>query len=194
MAKQLNEEAILNELHGESAFFKASLTPLREDTPQRVVSKDKKKPVQNKAGKQPSPSQIDADNPSQLVDQTVDQQANQETDRATVRTRGKSTNQPIKGSIDQPRSESVTRGFDMSPILPRPKAFYISEKQDENLDVLVKKLSDKLKGKVGQKIDRSVASRLVFEHIDLTSDETVEQLATLLIGRLTSQLTGQQEE
>ncbi len=79
--------------------------------------------------------------------------------------------------------------FDHSPVLSRPKGFYITEKQDKELDRGVRKLSEKTKGKVLQKIDRSTLLRLILDDIDLTDDQTVNRLYNRLINRLVNQLT-----
>ncbi len=52
------------------------------------------------------------------------------------------------------------------------------------------KLAERLRGRTGQKIDRSTLMRLLLEQSDLTADETADQLASLYVRRLVSQLTG----
>lgn len=79
--------------------------------------------------------------------------------------------------------------FDHSPILSRPKGFYITEKQNKDLDKGVRKLAEKTKGKVAQKIDRSTLLRLILDDIDLSDDQTVNRLYNRLIDRLVNQLT-----
>lgn len=202
MAKQLDEETILNELHGESAFFRPSPTPARDSTPQRVrVTNRRKEVVQTGAKKEAvqALAKVNGQNAGQPVDHAVDHSAHQAFVHLADSPDNESTepraNQLADQSIDEQSSRKPTTGvFDMSLILPKPKAFYITEKQNEDLDILVKKLAEKLKGKVAQKMDRSVATRLIFESVGLTSDKTAEQLANLLIGRLASQLAGQQAD
>jgi hypothetical protein len=79
--------------------------------------------------------------------------------------------------------------FDHSPILSRPKGFYITEKQNRDLDKGVRKLAEKAKGKVVQKIDRSTLLRLILDDIDVLDDQTVNRLYNRLIDRLVNQLT-----
>ncbi len=79
--------------------------------------------------------------------------------------------------------------FDHSPILSRPKGFYITEKQNRDLDKGVRKLAEKTKGKVVQKIDRSTLLRLILDEIDLSDDKTINRLYNRLIDRLVNQLT-----
>jgi hypothetical protein len=79
---------------------------------------------------------------------------------------------------------------DSSPILGRPKAFYITEAQDRDLDTLVAGISQRLAGRLNFKVDRSVVARLILESSILTSQETTDLLADELVTRLVSQLTG----
>lgn len=110
---------------------------------------------------------------------------------------GKLTKQPTKQSTSQSTSRLVNQladwstnpSIDRSTILGRPKAFYITQKQDEDLDKAVEKLSRKMGEKINQKIDRSTIIRLLLEDIDITSDRTVDRLASRLVGRLISRLT-----
>jgi hypothetical protein len=99
-----------------------------------------------------------------------------------------STTQPTDPSTSQSTGEQ--EAFDTSPILGRPKAFYISEQQDLDLDVAVDKLAKRLRGRGNQKIDRSTVMRLLLEVNNLTDDETTERLASQFVRRLVSQLTG----
>ncbi len=105
----------------------------------------------------------------------------QPTDSPTSRPLGQSTGP----STDRPTG----RMFDHSVILGRPKAFYITEQQDKDLDVAVDKLTAKLQGRGNQKIDRSTVVRLLLEVNDITTDQTVDRLANQLVSRLVSQLT-----
>lgn len=117
-------------------------------------------------------------------------------------------NQPMEAPVAQPASRSTTRSssqstgrsshrstdtrspFDTSTILGRPKAFYITEQQDRDLDAAVDKLTERLRGRANQKIDRSTVVRLVLELSNLTDDETADRLAGQFVSRLVSQLTG----
>jgi hypothetical protein len=77
-----------------------------------------------------------------------------------------------------------------SPILGRPKAFYITEQQDRDLDVLVSQIALRLTGRLNFKVDRSVVVRLILESTKLTSRETTDRLADQLVDQLVSRLTG----
>lgn len=160
MVKKLDEKNVLNELHGESAFFGPAAVPRQAEKPKRTRPKKNQTQVSRHVGE----------------DQTEKALAEQAT---------QSTRQPV----DQSTRQSTQEAFDMSPILPRPKSFYITEKQDEDLDILVKKLTKRLEGKIGQKIDRSAVARLIFEDIGLTHEQTITRLASQLTSRLVSQLT-----
>lgn len=122
------------------------------------------------------PGRQSAEAPSQMVEEPSGQLTNQSTSRPT----GQSTNK----AVSQPTNKQ-----DASPILGRPKAFYITQKQDELLDDVVKSLSKALEGKINQKIDRSTVVRLLIEEANLQSKETVSRLSSRLINRLISQLT-----
>ncbi len=91
-----------------------------------------------------------------------------------------------KASISSKTEQNL---FDHSPVLSRPKGFYITEKQDKEIDRGVRKLSEKTKGKVLQKIDRSTLLRLILDEIDLADDQTINQLYNRLNNRLVNQLT-----
>ena len=199
MAKQLDEKTVLNELHGESVFFQPTPSLAQEtSSPQGIVTKRKQDALSADAAKETVRSYANADDTitSQSVDRTVDPTTGPLQGQPTTAAGAQSASQPdtrfVDQSVDPLASELIAHTFDTSSLLPRPKAFYITEKQDEELDVLVKRLSERLKGKVTQKIDRSVVTRLIFENVNLTGDETVAQLANLLVRRLTSQLTSPQ--
>ena len=110
---------------------------------------------------------------------------------------GPSPEQPADPAAREPTDQSTGRStglstsrlFDHSVILGRPKAFYITEQQDKDLDVAVDKLTAKLQGRGNQKIDRSTVVRLLLEINGITTDQTVDRLANQLVSRLVSQLT-----
>lgn len=104
------------------------------------------------------------------------------TNQSTAQSTRKSTEQPINQSTNQPVDQSI--------ILGRPKAFYITKKQDEDLDIAADKLNKRIGEKIHQKIDRSVVLRLLLEEVSLTNDTTIGKLANRLASRLISQLTG----
>lgn len=194
MVKQLNEQAILNELHGGSAFFKSSPTSTDEFTPQRGKKKveglpKSKKPNQSSVQHKTTQDQSDNQSTSELTDSSTHRPHSQPNTIPVERATGEVTN-PSSNLVVAPLVHQITsQSFDLSSVLPRPKAFYITETQDENLDVLVKKLAERVKGRTEQKIDRSVVTRLLFECNDLASDDTVDRLAKQLTRRLASQLT-----
>ncbi len=162
MKKTLNTADIANELRGGSSFFQPSSTPSIK-------------------GSQPSNLEA-ADQP---VTQSVDQSTNQSTIVSTTQPLTKSVVKPIGHVNDSP----VKKPIDSSPILGRPKAFYITKKQDDDLDKAVKMLAEKVEGRVVQKIDRSTILRLILEDDEITTKETIDRLTSRLTSRLISQLT-----
>jgi hypothetical protein len=100
-----------------------------------------------------------------------------------------STDQSASQSTKQTRATKPTVSFDTSAILGRPKSFYITERQDRDLDTAVDKLTERLRGRGNQKIDRSTVVRLLLEVTDVTDDKTVDRLAGQLVSRLVSQLS-----
>ena len=206
MAKVLNETTVQNELHGASAFFRPDPALAKTTARPRAIDGDRQTRVRKKrpAQKPASPPKIVAEMPQHsavdpAVNRPIDPPVDQPVDQGTRRAADQPHNQPSDPSADPTHGQSreqepdpvVDESFDTSAVLPKPKAFYITARQDEDFNILVKQLTARLKGKVGQKIDRSVAARLILEHADLTSEGTVEELAALMIRRLTKQLTSQ---
>ncbi len=111
------------------------------------------------------------------------------TGQSTSQSARQSINQPVNQSINRPINQPINVPLDTSSVIAKPKGFYISYKQDEDLDEAVKKLSKKLEGKALVKIDRSTILRLVLEDANLASDDTIERLSKQLIHRLINQLT-----
>ncbi len=101
-----------------------------------------------------------------------------------------STPQSTRKSAERPTDQPTNQPVDQSIILGRPKAFYITKKQDEDLDIAADKLNKKIGERIHQKIDRSVVLRLLLEEVSLTNDTTIVKLANRLASRLISQLTG----
>ncbi len=97
---------------------------------------------------------------------------------------------PGNESRGKPIDQSTSRSIDQSTILGRPKAFYITEKQDKDLDLAVTRLSELVRARVNLRIDRSTVMRLLLEMNDLTTKSTIDKLGHQLISRLVSQLTG----
>ncbi len=96
--------------------------------------------------------------------------------------------QSVDQSIDQSASRQSKRHANRSAILGKPKAFYITKKQDKDLDLLVQKLSQELEGKINQKIDRSTVVRLLLDASDPMDAQAVKRLAKQLVDQLVSQL------
>src|SRR5919106_3184142 len=152
--KKIDENAVLTEL-SESRFFQ----PRESDDAEKTAQQSHE---------------------NELVDRNVDQQVDNQADNRVDEV----VNQSVSRQARQPVSQSTGRqsggSFDRSDILGRPKSFYITKKQDRDLDVLVQKLGQKLEGKINQKIDRTLAVRLILESNNITDDKTVSVLA----GRL----------
>ena len=100
-----------------------------------------------------------------------------------------------KKAVDQPTVQSIDQSIDRlsvdhSAVMGKPRGFYITEKQNQDLDFAVLEISKRLAGKLPFKVDRSVLIRLIVEMSDLTSKENIDKLSTKLISRSISQLTG----
>ena len=163
MKKPVNTDVIANELREGSAFFRQARHQV--DTPEPQVS-------------------------TAEVDQTTPQKTVQPTNELAEEPAGHSTSQLTGRSTDRVTAKPGRAAFDTTAILGRPKSFYITERQDRELDVAVTKLQEKLKGRGNQKIDRSTVMRLLLEVNNITEDSTVDRLASQLVSRLVSQLTG----
>ncbi len=164
MKKPVNADAIANELREGSAFFRQAREHVTTEEPAAAASLTADEPTPPVA--------------SQPVRRSASRSASRSTDRSTA-ARAKSS--PTVGGAP---------AFDTSVILGRPKSFYITEQQDRDLDVTVSKLQEKLNGRGNQKVDRSTVMRLLLEVNNITDDETVDRLASHLVSRLVSQLTG----
>ncbi len=133
-------------------------------------------PREDTASSLRSPQQVASkDNP-------VNQPASQSTDEST----NQSTGQPTEYAT----GPSVRSPIDESPILGRPKAFYITKRQDEAIDRAVHKLSEKLEGVTNLKVDRSTVIRALLDTTDMAGEATIERLADNLVNQLVSRLTG----
>lgn len=176
MKKQLNTHGVLNELKGGSHFFTASVEA--ESPPLNLAP--------NREALTAKP-QLSRDEPTdRAVDQSAKQLTNQPTELSTTQPTTNTTTRSTSASTISPTEKSLDR----SPILGRPKAFYITEQQDRDLDLAVTKLGQHTADKIGQKIDRSTVLRLLLEAADLTNDHTIERLTSQLVSRLIRQLTG----
>lgn len=163
MKKTLNINNIQNELSGNSLYFKKAAEE----------SNDKIKLEKEKS------MTVDSDS-IPIVDQS--------TDRPTVLPISHLTDQPVTRPASIPTT-SHGQKYDSSPVLGRPKSFYITERQDEEIDILVGKLAQRLKGKINHKIDRSIVIRLLLETSEITGDKLVDRLSSQLVSRLRSQLS-----
>lgn len=182
MKKQLNTEGIINELSGNSAFFKQK--PATKDEKKVSIDEASDKPAMQSAGH--AIDQKAKQSPEKSVDQQMDRSINQSTRKSTE----SSVNRPIKRLTNQSIDQSPARSTDDSAIMGKPKGFYISEKQDKDLNRAVELLSNELKGKITQKIDRSTIVRLILERSQVTKKESIMQMADQLINQLVSRLTG----
>jgi hypothetical protein len=182
MKKQHNASAIINELQGNSAYFRQKPATSEEkpvsaaEAPEQATAPAIAEPAETKT--EQSPAQVDEQPASQPVSQSTAKQANTATRRPTKR--------PVVQSVDQ----STVQSIDASALVGRPKAFYISEKQDKDLNKAVELLSQELQGKINQKIDRSTIVRLVLERSQITKKESITQMASQLVSQLVSRLTG----
>ena len=164
MKKPVNADAIANELREGSAFFRQAREQVATEEPAAAGA-------------------LTADEPTPSM---VDRPANRSAGRSASQSTDPSTTPPAKPT---PAAAAVP-AFDTSAILGRPKSFYITERQDRELDIAVGKLQEKLNGRGNQKVDRSTVMRLLLEVNNITDDETVDRLAGHLVSRLVSQLTG----
>src|SRR5262245_42016429 len=90
-----------------------------------------------------------------------------------------STGQSTGQLISQPMNQPFTR------IVDRPKAFYITEGLDENLDKAVTYLQKKHGIK---KVDRSVIVNALLDNEPLWTDKALDQLVERVVSQLTSRL------
>jgi len=90
-----------------------------------------------------------------------------------------STSQLTSQSIGQPTKRPFTK------IVDRPKAFYITEGLDENLDKAVTYLQKKHGIK---KVDRSAVVNALLDNNTLWTDEALDQLVDKVVSQLTSRL------
>jgi hypothetical protein len=95
----------------------------------------------------------------------------------------KPISQSTSQSTNQPISQPTNRPF--SRIVDRPKAFYITEGLDENLDKAVNYLQKKHGIK---KVDRSVVVNALLDNDTLWTDEALDQLVERVVSQLTTRL------
>jgi len=102
----------------------------------------------------------------------------QKTTRKIKSTR-QSTGQSTNRSISQPTHRPITK------IVDRPKAFYITEGLDDNLDKAVNYLQKKHGIK---KVDRSVIVNALLDNDTLWTDQALDQLVERVVSQLTNRL------
>lgn len=115
------------------------------------------------------------------------------TGRSTSRPVSRQGNQQAGRSSDSAASQSSRRYAgalqDSSPILPRPKAFYITQRQDSQIDEAVRRVSQhprvqkRLQAKIMAQPDRSMVMRLFLDRLDGEDDELISQLVDQLIDQ-----------
>jgi hypothetical protein len=97
--------------------------------------------------------------------------------------KSKLANQSTRQSTNQLISQPTKRPF--TKIVDRPKAFYITESLDENLDKAVTYLQKKHGIK---KVDRSVIVNALLDNDTLWTDEALDQLVERVVSQLTNRL------
>jgi hypothetical protein len=158
-------------------------------TPKKSIIKDPDAFFEGHSTLFPEPENSDIERDLHLstdesTSQLTDQSANLLNDQMTK----KPTDNPDNLSSTQSTIQPVS--YDASQVLGRPKSFYITSKQNDDLDRLVEKLKKKLIGKIpDNQIDRSSVVRLIFEEINLLDGKTTDKLASRLVNRLITQLT-----
>ena len=179
--KKINEDSMLSEL-SESNFFRPNEAEEDETTAQQSGDSSQDELVDN------------------VVDSGVDSEAGQPVDQSTGVETGRQNSKPQQQRTDSLRKRGGSTGgdgrrkqqqnphFDNSPVLSRPKSFYITKKQDADIDDIAERIEEILEGKIAHKIDRSVVVRLILESQEWTSEDAVEMLSKHLVSKLVSQL------
>lgn len=116
------------------------------------------------------------------IDQSTGRSAEQSTRRSVNQTKG---SEALRSS-----GKSVQSLRDVSPILPRPKSFYITELQDEKIDGIVRQMKRDprvhhlLASRRLAPLDRSTVIRLYLQSFDPSDDELISRLVDRLLGQL----------
>ena len=106
---------------------------------------------------------------------------------------GSPPDQPVARSGDQSTSQATTRatsrmvGRSGNAIVPRPKAFYITQRLDQCLDAAVRYFQEQ-HGIV--KVDRSTIVNAVLDNEAQWTEEALDLMVDRVISQLTSRLTG----
>ena len=102
----------------------------------------------------------------------------------------KTVNQSTNQSIDQSTDQSTTRqnysSTTSNAIVDRPKAFYITERLDHNLDKAVRYFQEVHGIK---KADRSTVINAFLDNEDNWTSQSLDQLVDRVISQLTNRLT-----
>ncbi|MSP12833.1 MAG: hypothetical protein EXR62_07735 [Chloroflexi bacterium] len=95
--------------------------------------------------------------------------------------------QALGQPIDQPVSQSTNRSTSPSPtkLVDRPKAFYITERLDKQLDQAVRYFQEKHGIK---KVDRSTIVNAILDNEANWTEESLNLLVSRVISQLTSRL------
>lgn len=115
---------------------------------------------------------------SQLVDKNED---NQSSSRQQSRLENQEVSQP---QIKKPSATRPSKEAKLDQILDRPKAFYITKRQSDTLDELVKTMRKKAYGKTTVKIDRSTILRLLLDRANLDDEKAADELIDTLVEQL----------
>lgn len=105
----------------------------------------------------------------------------------------KVTSKPIKKKVAQSTvqltSESTDKSTNQSIILKKPKAFYITKKQNKDLDLLVRRVGERLNQKLNIKIDRSTIIRSLLDYSKIDAPETAEALSEYMVEELIKKIS-----
>lgn len=124
--------------------------------------------------------------------QETGSQAPPEAVKQTIKTSvAQSTSKPINSSVNQSVNRPVNQSIgDITP-MAKPKGFYITQKQHNDLNKAVEKLAKKMEGKTTMVIDRSIVLRLLIDAAEIDTQKGIDQLIEQLTKQLISQLTNQ---
>lgn len=159
--------------------------------PPRAVSKSVKPGSKAKVEKRtPLPSEEKAH--PRTKNKAIHKSVGQSTNKSTGKQIGQSNDQPVDKSTDLSTMLSTIRSTDRK--VNRPVAFYLSERQNEILDILV----EHFKKAHGVETDRSALLRAILGkpvldfYEEKNHEKLIERLISQLTDRLISRQTGQQ--
>ena len=119
----------------------------------------------------PEPRATKTLSPQSPTGQGVDQSVDQSTDQSIGQSVNRSSNRPLTS---------------VSAIVDRPKAFYITERLDQDLDMAVRYFQEVHGVK---KADRSTVVNALLDNEANWTPQSMDQLVDRLISQLTSRLT-----